>query len=74
MSQLNQTFIPGCLHNDVMECHIRLCNHSGILGSGRFFKGIACLLQLGFFLIGNPFTGKLRAKSIQCPAYFQYIL
>ena len=49
--QLDQALVPRSFHNDIMQCHIRLCDLFHIFGLHRLFKGITCLfLMLQFFL------------------------
>ena len=49
--QLDQALVPRSFHNDIMQCHIRLCDLFHIFGLHRLFKDITCLFQmLQFFL------------------------
>ena len=44
--QLDQALVPRGLYNDVMQCHIRLCDLFNVIGLHRRFKGIAGLFQI----------------------------
>ena len=46
VDQLDQALVPRGLYNDVMQCHIRLCDLFNVIGLHRRFKGIAGLFQI----------------------------